>query len=149
VNLKSGTIAELEGPYGNFDYHPHKNAKQIWIAGGIGITPFIGMAENIERSNVNLAGIDLYYCVKNKEDAIYLEWFNEVALKVKGFRVISICSNEQGRLNVKQIAEISNGLKDKVFLMCGPEHMVAEIEKQLIKNNVSNKNIHREFFGFK
>ena len=149
VNLKGGIVAELEGPYGNFDYHPHRNEKQVWIAGGIGITPFIGMAEHMERSNVSLAGIDLYYCVKNKEHAIYLEKFNEVASKVKGFRIIPVYSEEQGRLNVKKIVEISNGLNDKVFLLCGPENMVAEIEKQLIKNKVTNRNIHREFFGFK
>ena len=38
--LKVGDLVTVEGPYGRFDFGGPKSA-QIWVAGGIGITPFI------------------------------------------------------------------------------------------------------------
>lgn len=40
TQLKVGDIAVVEGPYGRFNFEG-ESARQIWIAGGIGITPFI------------------------------------------------------------------------------------------------------------
>ncbi len=46
-NLKSGTIAKIEGPFGRFLSQNFKD--QIWIAGGIGITPFLSMARTLKE----------------------------------------------------------------------------------------------------
>ena len=40
-NLKPGTIAEIEGAFGKFSYTHYGDSPQIWIAGGIGVTPFL------------------------------------------------------------------------------------------------------------
>jgi len=40
-NLKIGTIAEIEGAYGKFTYTRFGARPQVWIAGGIGVTPFL------------------------------------------------------------------------------------------------------------
>jgi len=45
--LKTGTDVKLDGPYGLFDVQKGKQ-KQLWIAGGIGITSFISYLEDFE-----------------------------------------------------------------------------------------------------
>jgi Predicted ferric reductase len=45
--LKEGTAISLDGPYGHLDFEKGRG-KQLWIAGGIGITPFISYLKNIQ-----------------------------------------------------------------------------------------------------
>jgi predicted ferric reductase len=61
-SLDRGATARVEGPYGAFSYLNPANRQQIWIAGGIGITPFLSMARSLEVFSGH--DIDLYYGVK-------------------------------------------------------------------------------------
>ena len=47
--LRRGAVARIEGPFGKFSHHNCPNRKQVWIAGGIGITPFLSMAGTLAR----------------------------------------------------------------------------------------------------
>ncbi len=62
--LKEGSAAEIEGPFGSFSYLNTENKNQVWIAGGIGITPFLSSIKDLRDKN-NYS-INLFYCVKNK-----------------------------------------------------------------------------------
>ena len=44
--LKVGDKVAVEGPYGRFNYKNYSR-DQVWIAGGIGITPFLGMVRDL------------------------------------------------------------------------------------------------------
>ncbi len=50
--LKKGTKVKIEGPFGKFSYLNFlPQHKQIWIAGGIGLAPFLSMARNLTFEN--------------------------------------------------------------------------------------------------
>ena len=49
--LTPGARADIEGPYGTFSYLNVPNVRQIWIAGGIGVTPLLSMARNLDGSD--------------------------------------------------------------------------------------------------
>src|SRR3989344_2497840 len=86
-HLKIGDKVSLEGPYGRVNYERKGDKDQIWIAGGIGITPFIGMAEDLRNNNIK-NNIDLYYSVKNSSDLVGIEELNEIASITNKFRII-------------------------------------------------------------
>ena len=51
INLKVGDKVTVEGPYGKFNFKNFDSKKQVFsITGGIGITPFLGMVENLEEN---------------------------------------------------------------------------------------------------
>ena len=50
--LKRGDKARVKGPYGAFTFHDSPHNKQLWIAGGIGITPFLSKADSLQRSRL-------------------------------------------------------------------------------------------------
>ena len=54
----------MEGPYGWFWHRGADNPRQIWIAGGVGVAPFLGMAKTVDFSRT---GVDLYYCTEGPE----------------------------------------------------------------------------------
>lgn len=144
--LKVGDKVSLEGPYGRFHFKNYASKDQIWIASGIGITPFIGMAEDLEEKKVN---VDLYYTTKDKSDMVGYDLFNQIALNNKHFRFIDWSSNEKGRITLENIKKISGTLKNKEFLICGSPQFKESIINELRKEKIKNKNIHEEAFDFR
>ena len=144
-NLKAGASAFIEGPFGVFSYLKSNYKNQIWIAGGIGITPFLSMAKSLKD---NTYKIDLFYCVKNKDEIVSSEEFTKVVLANSNFRIIPFCSDLEGRINVQKIKNISGGISQKDFFLCGPPGMMKGLRLELLENDVSNENIHSEEFSF-
>lgn len=146
LNIKPGAIAEIEGAYGKFSYKNYDNPRQIWIAGGIGITPFLSMARSIkEEHNMH---IDLYYSVKKSEELIDVQFLNAMnGVSNMDFNYIPHIADKQGLLNVNIIEERSKGLDGKDFYICGPPAMMKSIRKQLRTKGVPSYRIHSEEFS--
>lgn len=144
-NLKAGDKAVIEGPFGKFSFKNMENKNQIWLAGGVGITPFISMARDLGDSDYK---VDLYYCTKNKEEAVLTDELLKIAESNKNFRLIAWCSDEKGFVNAKAILEISKNILEKDILMCGPTGFMKSLEKQFLQTGVKNKNIYFEDFSF-
>src|SRR3989339_30441 len=146
-DLKVGEKAFIKGPFGKFSYTEFKDKNQIWIAGGIGITPFLSMARSLRLGNVNQKA-DLYYCVKNKSEAILLDELLEIEKNNKSFRLMPWFSEEKGQITADKIVELSNGFVNKEILLCGPTSFMIKLKSQLLKLGVNNINIHWEKFSF-
>jgi predicted ferric reductase len=150
--LKAGNKFKIEGPYGRFSFPRFKNSYEVWIAGGIGITPFLGMAQDLkENSKENYKRkVDLYYSVVNANEYVEIEDLRMVESTSNGiFRLIPWLSSEKGFLSAESIEKISNGLKNKVFYLCGPADMKNAIKEGLIKKGIPKERIIEEDFAFR
>ena len=63
-----GRTLEVRGPINNFRLVDANS--YLLLAGGIGITPIIGIASALRRGNI---GVQLHYAVKSHADAAYLD----------------------------------------------------------------------------
>jgi predicted ferric reductase len=142
--IKQGTKALIEGPFGRFDYSSGSNRKQVWIAGGIGVTPFVGMIKRY-AADETVGNLDLYYCVRNEEEAVYLPELTTVSGDRANIRIIPFFSDTQGRLTAKKIKQQS-GLNETEFYLCAPAPMMKSLRAQLRLEGVANYNIHSEDF---
>jgi predicted ferric reductase len=142
-NLRAGALAKIEGPFGKFSYQNVENKNQVWIAGGIGITPFLSMARSLENAEYK---IDLYYCVNNEKEPIFLEELLKISQQNPNFRIIPFYSEKQGFINAEFIQKISGDLNGKEIFLCGPPAMMKSLKEQFLKLKVSRKNIHSEEF---
>ena len=145
-NLKVGDKVFIEGPYGKFNYSGSVH-DQIWIAGGIGITPFIGMAQDLEKDMKNK--VILYYAVNSEKELIAMNTFNSVAHSNKNFQIIKWIKDKDGYLDAKVIKEHSGSLTNKEFYICGPPGMKDALNKALIGSGVSKDRIIMEDFSFR
>lgn len=146
-NLKEGTEAMVEGAYGLFNYKTG-GEKQIWIAGGIGITPFLSFLRDLKTDLKH--EVHFYYTVRHPEEAVFADEI-EAAVK-KHPRLISHIrfSSVHGSLNVDDIIKNAGGnVLDHHIYMCGPFPMVQAFEQKFLDAGVSPKNIHYEEFNFK
>lgn len=143
-NLKDGDTVFIDGPYGQFSYKNVSSKNQIWIAGGIGITPFYSMAKSLEDGY----NIDFYYSVKEKDEAVYVEELNKVSSKNPNFKFNLWSAKEKGYINAELVAGMSNGLEDKEIFFCGPPALMKSLKDQFVLLGVDVKKIHYENFSF-
>jgi predicted ferric reductase len=141
-NLKEGAIAKIEGPFGLFSSRYAKEKEQIWIAGGIGITPFLSLSKDFHTHKVKLI-----WSVINKEEAKYSEELTTIANENPNFEFNIWSSNDSGFLTADQFG--INQFKDKVYLICGPETLKKSIIKQLAEKGVKRDDIYDEEFAFR
>lgn len=143
--LQTGTIAEVEGAFGKFSYTHFRDKPQIWIAGGIGITPFISMARSFNES---CPEVDLIYSVKARDELL-----DQAALaqylpnRYENFRYHDfVYAETNAYLDAATIAKIVPDVKSRHIFICGPPPMMKSLRKQLREIGVKNSNIHTEEF---
>lgn len=142
-----GDTLKLEGGYGRFN-HRRGGARQIWLAGGIGVTPFLAMASRLKGDEKQ--DIHMVYCVRDKAEAIGLETFEAQAEKLDNFSFMLHDSTVDGRLDAQKLvsgAPIDPGEADLWF--CGPPALRLAIEKGLKELGKAPKRVEFERFEFR
>lgn len=141
-SLKEGEKVSVEGSYGLFSSKYAKEKEQVWIAGGIGITPFLSLSKDFYMHKVHL-----YWCVKNLEDAFYLKELEKIAAENYKFEFTVWCSDEKGHLTADKIG--ITDYPEKGYLICGPETLKSNLIAQLTKKGVNRNSIYDEEFAFR
>ena len=92
--VEIGQDVRVQGPFGRFR-HSGKT-QEIWVAGGIGITPFLAWAHALEDGARHA---DLFYCVKSRDQAPHLAELEALADAKPNLKLHVIASNEGERLS--------------------------------------------------
>jgi predicted ferric reductase len=147
AQLKPGMDAVVEGAYGMFDYKTG-GQRQIWIAGGIGLTPFLSF---IRDMGGNLShDIDFYYTVRHKDEALFTDEIEAAARKNPRLKPHIRFSATQGSLTMEAIVQNAGGnVSGHHVYMCGPLPMVQAFEKKFLEQGTPAGNIHYEEFNFR
>lgn len=148
--LKIGEKATLMGPYGRLceRFFGHKDA--VCIAGGIGVTPFLGLINYFRDANLpEVKKLHLFYSVRNDADALFREELQEISYTEENVSLQLIHTERDGRLSVDMIKQALGELKDKLFFLCGPKMMMEDLARQLKKIRIPSRNIIYEDFSFK
>lgn len=146
-HLNTGDKVSLEGPYGRFHFRNYGKKNQVWIAGGIGITPFIGMAEDLLEGKGKDVKVDLYYSVSKKEDFIGYEFLGGISKKIERFRFFPWNTSQKGYINENELKK--SDLKNSEVFICGPSKFKESLIRKLIKLGVRKRDIHEEVFDFR
>ncbi len=145
--LKAGISAKIEGPYGRFNMDAGGD-HQVWVAGGVGITPFLSamraMADDDSRN------ITLFYCVQERDQALFLEEFEAKFSDHKSRKLIILESNNKEFATVDLIKETAAyDITQPDYYLCGPKPMIDGLKSALKKEGTSKDKIHFEAFEFR
>ena len=145
ATIPAGTSARVEGPYGSLCHERMRSRRQIWIGGGIGITPFLSMARAVSRSGPDAYRVDLFYGIAHAGEAYFLEELEEHV------DVITIQEDRDGFLNADIIEAFCGPLAgaDVDVLLCGPPGMMHALRSQLEAKGLPPGRIHAEDFTFR
>ncbi|MEV6621151.1 ferric reductase-like transmembrane domain-containing protein [Amycolatopsis sp. NPDC051106] len=146
-NLRPGLPAVVNGPYGMFD-HTLGGARQIWIAGGIGVAPFLGWltTERVDEPS----RIDLFYCTGTEAEAVFLPDLVAAADRLPNLEVHPVFSEKHGRLTVDRVQAAAGPVTaDTHVFLCGPAAMVARLGTGLRQKGIPRDYVHAEHFEFR
>jgi len=144
VRMHSGSLVGISSPLGAFVL-PEKNDKDVlFIAGGIGITPFLSMiryaTENKSKQNITLV-----YSNRDEKNSAYLEELKNLEKQNNKFNL----KNNFGKLDQSALKELLSGmdLKNTVCYVAGPPKMVSSVKDNLLDLSVPEENLKTEEFS--
>ncbi len=148
--VQKGDLLKVNGPYGIFSYRfLQEQQPMVWIAGGIGITPFLSMARTLAVEK-NPARPLLLWNARRPEDFIYLDELKASA------EVVQLLDNQEAEwdgMRGKMTKAFLQGvltedhLNRAVFFICGPPAMMAAVRTNLSGLGVDNSRMLWERFA--
>lgn len=147
-----GQEVQIEGPYGCFTFEDDAPA-QIWIGGGIGITPFIARMKQLAQQRRDAPDrpaqeIDLFHTTADySEEAIAKLRADADAAKV---RLHVLHDPRDGRLSGERIRAAIPHWRQASFWFCGPPGFGAALRSDLANHGVDvETRFHQELFAFR
>lgn len=146
AELRPGATVWVEGPFGALPVRPRRARPVVWIAGGVGITPFLGSAT--AAPPVGHPVPVLYYAVRQRHDAIALAELE--AAHEQGFIRLQLhCSAEGNRMTRAHLADAAgaSGLCDAHVVICGPGRLIRDLEAAA--RALGARHVHHEDFDLR
>ncbi len=115
--LKPGQSVRVEGPYGRFDIaRCDAKARQVWVAGGIGVTPFLAWLEHLQDDLAAAPVAELHYCTRNQAGDVFVSRLKTLCAALPGIRLHVHCALQGARLEAALLGDTHNA---EVWF-CGP-----------------------------
>jgi ferredoxin-NADP reductase len=155
--LPEGASVKLLGPIGQFTL-ADAASPAVFIAGGIGITPFMSMLRQAAKDRSPQVLL-LLYSNRRPEDAAFLGELQELERENRHFRLVATMTDmgksarkwdgETGFVNADLIKRAVNGLGAPLYYVVGPPAMVVAMQETLRGAGVAADSIvTEEFYGY-
>lgn len=148
VHLNNGDRVSVFGPHGTFGNFLNQTHSEVWIAGGIGVTPFISMIRDRIINPSKYPFVTFFYATKSSDEAVFLDEIKSMIANDINVRLVPWFSNTEGKLTGERVGSFVDLKSIDRFLFCGPEKMMEDLKKQFIKNNIPEEKIFYESFSF-
>lgn len=151
--LRVGQPVKVEGPYGCFSFDDDR-PRQIWVGGGIGITPFIARMKQLAMDRQAYAGrphpqaIDLFHTTADySEEAIGKLTADAEAA---GVRLHVLHDPRDGRLTGDRIRAAVPDWRAASVWFCGPAGFGAALRNDLARHGLPvDERFHQELFAMR
>lgn len=155
-NLPLGQELSMDGPMGSFTLHKNTAKPAVFLAGGIGITPFLSILRQAAREKA-LHQLCLFYSNRRPEDTAFMETLRGLERANPNFRFIPTMTKmpeskrewkgETGLINRQMLVKYLKDLRGPIYYIAGPPAMVAAMRQMLIEAGADEDDIRAEEFG--
>jgi ferredoxin-NADP reductase len=151
-----GTEVEIAGPMGYFTLHNNAEKPAVFLAGGIGITPFLSIVRRAAKDRL-LHHLYLFYSNRRPEDAAFMDDLRDLEAANPNYRLIPTMAEmekshrewkgETGFINREMLTRYLPDLQGPIYYIAGPPAMVAAMHQMLAAAGVDKDNIRAEEFA--
>jgi len=155
-SMPLGTQVKIDGPSGSFTLHKNSAKPAVFLAGGIGITPFRSMIRYASHDHL-AHQIYLFYSNRRPEDAPFLADLEELTRQNPNFHLVATMTEmskssrpwkgEAGFISPEMLAKHIPNLQGPIYYIAGPPTMVAAMRQILTQAAVDEDDIRTEEFA--
>jgi ferredoxin-NADP reductase len=153
-----GTVVKMDSVTGDFTLHKNPAKPAVFLAGGIGITPFSSIVRQADHDRAPHK-LYLFYSNRRPEDAPFMEVLQNLEKTNPNFRFIPTMTDiphskktwngETGRIKQDMLSKYLNDLRGPIYYVAGPPAMVSGMRKMLVASDVDEDDIRTdEFAGY-
>jgi predicted ferric reductase len=147
----AGDRFQVDGPHGGFSHLLHQGDELVFIAGGIGITPLLGMLRHL-AAGYDKRFITLIWSNRGEADLIHRQEMVDFKQRLVNFHLHLVMSRQenwqgpQGRLDEPMLFRLlADHSREAQVFICGPPAMIVSTRKRLDKLGFSR--VHSELFS--
>jgi len=146
--LRVGQSVRVEGPYGAFTF-AGPESHQIWVGGGIGITPFIARMKYLaEQSPRPRQTIDLFHATADADETAFGKLRADAA--AAGVRLHLSLDARDGLLTAERIRGLVPSWRESTVWFCGPAQLGDALRTDFATNGFAvGPGFHRELFAMR
>jgi ferredoxin-NADP reductase len=151
-----GTAVKIEGPSGDLILHNDSTRAAVFLAGGIGITPFRSIVQRAAKET-SPHRIVLFYSNRRSEDAPFLAELRSLERDNPKYKLIASMTEmekshqpwrgETGFIDQEMLGRHLKGATSPIYYIAGPPAMVKGLHEMLSKAGVNDGDIHAEEFA--
>lgn len=150
--MKIGDEIKFAGPTGNFTLHNDTTIPAVFIAGGIGITPFYSMIKHATQ-NQSPQQLTLFYGNQSPADTAYLDELTALQKQNSHLTLVPTFAvpdanwqGETGYITHTLIKKYVTDIHLPVYYVCGSPVMVAALKETLLEMGINEDKIKIEDF---
>jgi predicted ferric reductase len=145
--LRVGQMLRIEGPYGCFDIDRlDRQAQQVWIAAGIGVTPFLAWLASLQENPQAAPAADLHYCTRDRETDPFVQQLTTLCAGLPAIR-LQVHGDRQGeRLDAASLLPNRPAGQPAEVWFCGPSGLAAALRRGLPGIGSGGLRFHQEAF---
>jgi ferredoxin-NADP reductase len=154
--LPIGAALRIEGPMGSFTLHNNTARPAVFLAGGIGIAPFLSMVSYATGEKLRHP-IVLFYANRCLEDAAFLDALWKLERANPRFRFVPTLTRmandnggwkgKTGHISSEMLSTQVKTLRGPIYYIAGPPTMVAATRRTLSEAGVDEDDIRTEEFA--
>lgn len=153
-----GTPVRIDGPSGVIVLHEDAARPAVFLAGGIGVTPFLSMARQAAKDHLPHC-ITLFYSNRRPEDAAFLAELRAIEQSNRNYRLIATMAEaeksaqpwngETGFIRRDMLERRLTDLRSPVYYFAGPPNMTMAMQSMLEGLGVNESDMRsEEFYGY-
>lgn len=145
ATLKPGGLVQVEGPYGRFNFEGAAR-RQIWIGGGIGVTPFVARMKALAAQSDGRV-VDLFHTTTDVDDAALQRMADDA--RAAGVRLHVLLNGRDGRLTGERLRREAPDWKTADVWFCGPGGFGDALRTDLLAHGLPAGHFHQELFAMR
>jgi ferredoxin-NADP reductase len=151
-----GLELKAEGPSGSFNLHKNAAKPAVFLAGGIGVTPFLSIVRQAVKDGTRRELV-LFYSNRRPEDAAFLDVLESASGGEAGFRLVPTMTEmdksqrpwtgERGLIDRDMLLRHIPELSGPIYYVAGPPAMVSAMQRMLAAAGVDEDDVRTEEFS--
>jgi ferredoxin-NADP reductase len=151
-----GSAVKIEGPFGDLTLHNNVKRTAVFLAGGIGITPFRSIVFRAAKEKLPHR-IFLFYSNRRPEDAPFLDELQGMEKENPNYKLVASMTEmakshqswqgEVGQIDKEMLARYLKDAVSPIYYIAGPPEMVKGLHTTIHEAGVDDDDVRAEEFA--